>query len=271
MIRFEEVEYVYPTGVKALQGVSLEIKDGEFVGIIGHSGAGKTTLAKLASSLLKPTRGRVLINDLDTRQLPASEAARKVAYVFQNPDMMIFSQTVKDEIAFALRNLGFAEKDIEPRVREALRAVDLDKPLNQAPHTLSFGEKHRLAIASVLVMGSQTLILDEPTTGLDYGRSLMLFETLRTLNAQGKTIVIITHDLDLLGRFANRIIVLEKGMIIREGDALEVLTDTKFLEEHGFMLTHLQIIAKRLGVRDLSPVKLAEAILEKTASSRALE
>ena len=263
MIRFEEVEFVYPTGVRALQGISLEITQGEFIGIIGHSGSGKTTLAKLAASLLKPTKGRVIINGVDSRKLPASEAARTVAYVFQNPDMMIFSHTIKDEVAFALRNLGFAERDIEPRVREALRAVDLDKPLNTPPHTLSFGQKHRLAIASVLVMGSQAIILDEPTTGLDYGRSLMLFETLRVLNAMGKTIIVITHDLDLLGRYASRIIILEKGKIIRDGEALEVLTDTDFLEQHGFMLTQLQRIAKELGVKELNPAKLAEVLLER--------
>ncbi|MGC8836419.1 MAG: energy-coupling factor ABC transporter ATP-binding protein, partial [Infirmifilum sp.] len=122
---------------------------------------------------------------------------------------------------------------------------------------------HRLAIASVLVMGSQAIILDEPTTGLDYGRSLMLFETLRVLNAMGKTIIVITHDLDLLGRYANRIIILEKGKIIRDGEALEVLTDTDFLEQHGFMLTQLQRIAKELGVKELNPAKLAEVLLER--------
>ncbi|QOJ79408.1 ABC transporter ATP-binding protein [Infirmifilum lucidum] len=263
MIRFEDVDFVYPTGVRAIQGVSLSIESGEFVGVIGHSGAGKTTLAKLATSLLKPTRGRVLIDGKDSKSLPASEAARIVSYVFQNPDMMIFSQTVRDEVAFALRNLGFPESEIEKRVQEALRAVDLNKPLDTPPQTLSFGEKHRLAIASVLVMGSRALVLDEPTTGLDYGRSLMLFDTLNALNASGKTIVVITHDLDLLARYASRIIVLEKGRVIRDGSTLDVLGDADFLESHGFMLTHVQQVARRLGVKAITPSKLAEELADR--------
>jgi len=263
MIRFEEVSFTYPTGVRALEKVSLEIGGGEFVGVIGHSGAGKTTLAKLATSLLKPTSGRVLLDGRDTREVPASEAARIASYVFQNPDMMIFSQTIRDEVAFALRNLGFPESEIQRRVEEALRAVDLNKPLDMPPHTLSFGEKHRLAIASVLVMGSRALVLDEPTTGLDYGRSLMLFETLKVLNASGKTVVVITHDLDLLARYASRIIVLEKGRVIRDGGAHEVLGDPDFLEAHGFMLTHVQQVARRLGVRAITPREVADKLVER--------
>lgn len=263
MIRFEDVTFVYPTGAKALDRVSLEIGRGEFVGVIGHSGAGKTTLAKLAAALLKPTEGRVLIDGRDSRSLPASEAARVVSYVFQNPDMMLFSPTIKDEVAFALRNLGFPEREVEERVVEALKAVDLEKPLSTPPHALSFGEKHRLAIASVLVMGAQALLLDEPTTGLDYGRSLKLFETLRQLNASGKAIVVITHDLDLLARFASRVVVLEKGRVARDGSTLDVLTDADFLESSGFMLTQLQQLARRLGVKALTPAELAEKIIER--------
>jgi energy-coupling factor transport system ATP-binding protein len=260
MIVFEKVSYQYPRGPLAIRDVTLEIKKGEFVGVIGHSGAGKTTMAKLAVGLLKPTKGRVLVEGMDTAKTPVSELARKVGYVYQNPDMMLFASSILEEVSFALRNLGYPESEIEERVLRALRAVDLNKPLSASPHALSFGEKHRLAIACVLAVEPDYIILDEPTTGLDYYRCLLLFEVLRKLHQAGRTVIVITHDLDLLARFSTRVIVLERGTVIRDGKPREVLGDVEFLSEHGFVPTHLLQLARRTGSEDLTPEGVARAV-----------
>jgi len=263
MIVFDKVSFNYGDKGFEIKDLSVEIGRGEFIGVIGHSGAGKTTFAKLAVGLLKPISGRVLVDGMDTKTTPVSDLARKVGFVHQNPELMIFSSTILDEVGFALRNLGYPEIRIKDAVGRVLESVDLIKPLNFPPHALSFGEKHRLAIASVLVMEPDVLILDEPTTGLDYGRCLQLFRVLENLHRNGKSVVVITHDLDLLGMFAKRIIVFEKGKIIRDGSTEEVLTDISFLEEKGFIPTQLQRLANMLGVKKLTPQEIAEQIIKK--------
>uniref|UniRef100_A0A7C4FBQ0 ABC transporter ATP-binding protein n=1 Tax=Thermofilum pendens TaxID=2269 RepID=A0A7C4FBQ0_THEPE len=260
MIFFENVSYQYPRGPLAIRDVTLEIRKGEFVGVIGHSGAGKTTMAKLAVGLLKPTRGRVLVDGADTAKTPVSELARKVGYVYQNPDMMLFASSILEEVSFALRNLGYPEGEIEERVLKALRAVDLNKPLTASPHALSFGEKHRLAIACVLAVEPDYIILDEPTTGLDYHRCLLLFEVLKKLHQAGRTVIVITHDLDLLARFSTRVIVLERGTVVRDGTPREVLGDIEFLSEHSFIPTHLLMLAKKTRSDELTPEGIARAV-----------
>ncbi len=269
MIVFENVSFTYPGGVKAIKSVTLTIRDGEFVGIIGHSGAGKTTLAKLAVGLLKPQEGRVLVDGIDTKTAAVSDLAKHVGYVFQNPDLMIFSHTIFDEVAFALRNFGVPEEEIKARVSKALEEVDLGhKPLDTPPYALSFGEKHRLAIASVLVMEPKTIILDEPTTGLDYGRCLKLFEILKRIRDSGRTVVLITHDLDLLARYADRIIVLEAGHVVRDGPAKSVLGDVEFLREHGFVPTQVVLLSKKLGLKSVTPEEIAREIYAKLGEKR---
>jgi energy-coupling factor transport system ATP-binding protein len=260
VIRLEGVRFRYPRGPEAVRGVTLSIEDGEFVGVVGHSGAGKTTLAKLIAGLLKPSEGRVLVDGMDTRFVPASALARKVGYVFQNPEAMLFSATILDEVAFALRNFGFPPGEVEGRVRAALEKVDLRKPLSASPHALSFGEKRRLAIACILAMDPSVVVLDEPTTGLDYARCLSLFETLRKLNEEGRTVIVITHDTDLLARFAERVVVLEAGAVVRDGPSREVLSDVEFLREHGFTPTQLQVLASRLGAPAPTPSAVAETL-----------
>jgi len=266
VIRLEGVRFRYPRGPEAIRGVTLSIEDEEFVGVIGHSGAGKTTLAKLIAGLLKPSEGRVLVDGMDTRSTPASVLARKVGYVFQNPEAMLFSATLLDEVAFALRNFGYPSGEIEGRVRAALERVDLRKPLSASPHALSFGEKRRLAIACVLAMDPSVVVLDEPTTGLDYARCLSLFTTLSKLNEEGRTVIVITHDTDLLARFASRVIVLEEGVVVRDGPAREVLSDVDFLRAHGFTPTQPQILASRLKASAPIPSAVAEALAEAWAS-----
>ncbi len=264
MIELKNVSFTYPNGPKAVDNVSLSIGEGEFVALIGHSGAGKTTLAKLIVGLLKPETGWVKVSGLDTKTTPVSKIAEHVGYVFQNPDLMIFSATIYDEVAFALRNRGYREDEVKKRVVQALKEVDLGhKPLDTPPYMLSFGEKHRLAIASVLATEPDLLILDEPTTGLDYARCLKLMEICERLVRKGRSVLIITHDFGLIAEYAGRVLVMKKGRIIRDGATREVLRDVEFLEKEGFMPLQSTLLARKLGLRALTPRELASAILER--------
>ncbi|MEM3716029.1 MAG: ABC transporter ATP-binding protein, partial [Candidatus Bathyarchaeia archaeon] len=167
MIEVEDVYFTYPNGVEALKGVSLKIYDGEFIAIMGQNGAGKTTLVKHFNGLLKPTRGRVLVDGVDTRHTTVASLARKVGFVFQNPDHQLFSETVEEEISFALRNFGFDENVIRERVEWALNLLDLAQYRKASPFMLSGGERKRVALASVLAWDPDILVLDEPTIGQD--------------------------------------------------------------------------------------------------------
>ncbi|MEM3440310.1 MAG: ABC transporter ATP-binding protein, partial [Candidatus Bathyarchaeia archaeon] len=168
MIEVEGLVFRYPNGFEALRGVDLRIGDGEFVAIMGENGAGKTTLVKHFNGLLKPTGGRVLIDGLDTKGASVAELSRSVGLVFQNPDRQLFSETVRDEVAFALRNFGFSDEIIDKRVKRILRLLDLSEYADTSPFLLSGGERKRVALASVLVWDPKHVVLDEPTIGQDY-------------------------------------------------------------------------------------------------------
>lgn len=249
VIRVEEAGYAYPGGVRALRSVSLEVVEGEFIALMGHNGSGKTTLAKLMNGLLKPTEGRVLVGGRDTRSLSVAECARTVGYVFQNPEHQIFAPTLYDEVAFGPRNLGLPEDEVRRRVMEALEIVDLGKPLDSLPHLFSVGEKHRVAIASVLAMRPKVLILDEPTTGIDFGRSLQIMRILKKLNKeQGVTIILITHDLYLAAEYTDRTVILNRGEVVADGPTGRVLSDTNLLASNGLSPLQVTLLARRLGL-----------------------
>ncbi len=263
LIEVKDLWYKYSQGSDwALRGVSLNIVRGEFIGLIGENGAGKTTLAKHLNGLLKPNRGFVKVLGMDTRRTPTSKIARHVGYVFQNPDSQIFAATIYDEIASGLKKLGYSDEDIAERVEYALKAVDLKKPLTLSPHILSFGERHRLAIATVLAIKPDVIILDEPFAGIDYRRSLQMLQILRKLVEEGHSIILIAHDLQLIGEVADRVIVIKQGFIIRDGDVEEILGDIGFLEENGYTPLQVTLVGIRTGlgryirvedmVRDLS-------------------
>lgn len=244
-----------------LRGVNLEAREGEFLAIIGHSGVGKTTLVKHFNGLLKPVNGCVKILGYDTRKTPVSTLARIVGMVFQNPEAQFFASTIYDEMGFALRKMGLSKEEAEKRIGEALEAVDLRKPLQMSPHLLSFGEKHRLAIASILALKPKVIVLDEPFSGLDYKRSLQLLLVLKKFTEQGGTVVLVAHDLQLISEVADRVLVLSDGKIVREGPTREVLGDVKWLTEHGFIPLQSTLLARELGVAGaVKTSEVAEAI-----------
>lgn len=225
MIEVKGVHFTYPTGVEALKGVSLAIRDGEFVAIMGSNGAGKTTLVKHFNGLLKPSKGEVFVDEVNTRKVSIASLARKVGFVFQNPDHQLFCETAEEEIAFALKNFGFEEATVKSRVTWALNLLGLTQYRQTSPFMLSGGERKRLALASVLAWDPKVVVLDEPTIGQDYQQKEKLRQFIVQLNAQGKTVIVVTHDVEFVADCGPRVVLMAEGKIVADGDAKEILTN----------------------------------------------
>ncbi len=226
MIEVKDIYFTYPTGVEALKGVSLTVRDGEFVAIMGQNGAGKTTLVKNFNGLLKPNRGEVLVDGVSTRSVSVAKLARTVGFVFQNPDHQLFSETVEEEIAFALRNFGFDQARTEKRVDWAVNLLDLVEYRKTSPFMLSGGERKRVALASVLAWDPKVVILDEPTIGQDHRQKENLRQFIVQLNEQGKTVVVVTHDVEFVAECSPRVVLMRDGKTIADGEAKQILTNT---------------------------------------------
>jgi energy-coupling factor transport system ATP-binding protein len=231
MIEVKDLCFSYPNGVEALKGVSLIVQNGEFIAIMGQNGAGKTTLVKHFNGLLKPTKGSVLIDGVDTRKVSVAKLSRKVGLVFQNPDHQLFSETVKDEIAFALQNFGFKENIIKKRVTWALNLLGLAQYEKTSPFMLSGGERKRVALASVLAWNPKILILDEPTIGQDYQQKEKLRQFILQMKTQRKTVVIVTHDVEFVAECNPRIVLMREAKIVADGEASKVLANPEVLTE----------------------------------------
>lgn len=231
MIEVQDLHFTYPSGVEALKGISLTIQNGEFVAIMGENGAGKTTLVKHFNGLLKPTRGKVLVDGVETTKVSVATLARKVGFVFQNPDHQLFSETVEEEIAFALKNFGFSSDIIEKRVTWALNLLGLTQYRKTSPFMLSGGERKRVALASVLAWDPEILILDEPTIGQDYQQKEKLRQFILQMKEQGKTVVIVTHDVEFVAECNPRVLLMRGGKIVADGEAGKVLTDPETLTQ----------------------------------------
>lgn len=225
MIHVENLCFKYPDGSKVLDKLNFNIKKGEFVAVIGQNGAGKTTLLKHFNGLLKPTGGRVLINGLDITKNRTSDLARHIGFLFQNPDHQIFCANVYEEIAFGLKRTGRSNDEIDKLVRKAAETVGLSCSLESQPFTLSKGQRQRVALASVLAMQTEILVLDEPTTGQDYREGVEIMELVSELNRQGKTIVMVTHDMEIVAMYARRVIILKDGSVAEDGPACKVLAN----------------------------------------------
>jgi len=192
---------------------------------MGENGAGKTTLIKHFNGLLKPTIGTVTVDGVDTRSVSVAELSRKVGLVFQNPDNQLFCETVKDEIAYGLKNFGFDEHEIQKRVKWALDFMNLSEYIDASPFVLSGGEKKRVAIASVLVWDPEILVFDEPTIGQDYTQKVKLQRFFSKLKDEGKTVIIVTHDVEFVAECSPRIVLMARGKVTADGSAKAILTD----------------------------------------------
>jgi energy-coupling factor transport system ATP-binding protein len=247
MIEAENVHFSYPSKVEALKGISLTIKDGEFVAIMGQNGAGKSTFVKHFNGLLKPSVGTVKVDGVETTKSSVAALARNVGFVFQNPDHQLFSETVEDEIAFALKNFGFEQHVIEERVTWALNLLSLSQYRKTSPFLLSGGERKRVALASVLAWDPKTLILDEPTIGQDHEQKEKLQQFIMQMQAQGKTVVTVTHDVEFVAECNPRVVLMKEGRIVADGEGKEILTDPAMLELSSIVLPQIAQVFTRLS------------------------
>lgn len=238
-IKIENLKYVYmkngPYEKEALSGINLTIEDGEFVGLIGHTGSGKSTLIQHLNGLLKPSEGTVFLDgqDIFAKETNLKEIRSKVGLVFQYPEYQLFEDTVAKDVAFGPKNYGLDKEEIDSRVRDAVKMVGLSEEiLDKSPFELSGGQKRRVAIAGVLAMNPQILVLDEPAAGLDpYGREQILSE-LRYLHETRKiTVILVSHSMEDIARYAGRIVVMHKGKIVMDGTPAEIFSQSEKLEE----------------------------------------
>jgi energy-coupling factor transport system ATP-binding protein len=225
-LELRDLSHVYAPGtpfeVEALSGVSLFVEQGEVLGIVGGTGSGKTTLVQHMNLLLTPTGGDVLVDGVDARTLKKSELRRRVGLVFQFPEAALFAPTVEEDVAFAPRQLGLEDEEVRERVRESLRAVGAGELAARSPFALSGGEKRRAAIAGVLAMKPEVLILDEPTAGLDPATREELLALILGLRQTGISVVLVSHDLDEVAEVADRVCALHAGKVSATGTPAEV-------------------------------------------------
>jgi energy-coupling factor transport system ATP-binding protein len=248
-IEIKDLHFTYPTGLEALRGVELEIDSGEQVAILGQNGAGKTTLVKHLNGLLQPRRGQVLIGGWDTRQHSVARLARRVGYVFQNPDEQLFSKNVGAEVAFGPKNLGFDGDQLEGRVRDALALTELSDKTETNPYDLSATWRKMVALASILSMDTDVLIFDEPTTGQDAASVARIARVVAELRQRGKTVITITHDIDFCAENFERVVVMAQGKILLDGKANEVLGQEEILRTTYVDPPQLTRLGKRLGFK----------------------
>ena len=251
-IEVRGLKYSYPGMGNVLNGIDLQIREGEFAAIIGQNGSGKTTLAKHFNGLLRPSEGTILCYGRDAADMNVSELGRITGYVFQNPDHQIFASIVRDEITFGPRNYGLSQEEISRNVAEALEAVELQGYEENDPFSLTKGERQRVAVASVLACKPKILVLDEPTTGLDYSQQKSMMELLRSLNAAGHTIIIITHALWVVAEYAHRAIVMYEGSVIMDGTVREVFSEQDELESVGMTPPEIIKLGNAFGKTILS-------------------
>jgi cobalt/nickel transport system ATP-binding protein len=246
--------FQYPDGTKALTDISLQIRRGEFVGLLGSNGSGKTTLLKAMDGLVKDYEGRVQLDNADVRKLLPKEIYRKVGLVFQNPDDQLFAPTVFEDVAFGPINMGFAGDEVDNRVKAALKDVDMEVSAKKSIHNLSFGQKKRICIAGLLAMGHEILLLDEPTAGLDPMGEYKMMDLLTRLNREkGVTVVMATHSVDLVPLFLDRLFILSKGRIVRGGPPEEVFTAPEEMAQVKLRLPQIAELIYRLKREDNMP------------------
>jgi energy-coupling factor transport system ATP-binding protein len=253
MIEFQHVTFVHPNGVRALDDVNLKIEAGETVAVVGENGAGKTTLVKHVTALLKPTTGTVLVDQADTATTSTAQLSRKVGVAFQNPDHQLFSESVKEEMAFALRNFGFSPELVEQRVSRGLRLFGLEQYSESSPLVLSGGEKKRLTLACILAWDPDVVILDEPTVGQDSIQKELLAGTIKMLASTGKTIIVVSHDIEFLWPLQSRVVVMKSGKVLADGPASEVMLNGDLLESARVVQPQLVTFYQALPSRPRSP------------------
>ncbi len=230
VLHVHDLRFSYPDGREALNGVTMHVNPGEKVALVGPNGAGKSTLMLHFNGILKQTGGRIRVDGMDVVKENLGTIRAKVGLVFQNPDDQLFSTTVFDDVAFGPLHMGYPEPEVRRRVQVALDTVGIAGFASRMPHHLSVGERKRVAVATVLAMNPSILVLDEPTAGLDPRGRRSLITLLRDLDA---TMLVSTHDMQLVAELFERTIVLDGGLVVADGPTRELMSNTAFLEAHG--------------------------------------
>ncbi|OGR33466.1 MAG: energy-coupling factor ABC transporter ATP-binding protein [Desulfuromonadales bacterium GWC2_61_20] len=245
MLKIENLHYTYEDGTSALNGIDLEIARGEFLAILGSNGSGKTTLIKHLNGLLRPGRGRVLLDGKAVEKVEDREVFSRIGIVFQDPNDQLFAATVGEDVAFGPTNMGLAADEVQHRVAKALAQVGMADYARKSVHALSHGQKKRICVAGILAMEPQVVILDEPTAGLDPFGVHSLMHLLQDLNKQGITMIMATHVIDLVPLFMSKIAILSHGQVLRYGTPEEVFGDRESLEKAQL---HLPLVAELMHV-----------------------
>lgn len=244
MIEFSNVCFAYDKN-NILENINFTIDDGEFIAIVGRNGAGKTTLMKLFNGLLKPTSGTVTVEGLDTRLARTSELAGHVGFLFQNPDRQICQNTVKAEIEFGLKCILTDKNEIEERCLATMESFGFEG--DKDPFSLSRGERQKVALASVLALSPKIMVLDEPTTGLDYKECMQIMEVIKDLNSRGTTVVMVCHDMELVTDFAQRVLVIGEGGVLADDVCKNVMSNDTVLRRTSIAPPQIAQLAIRLG------------------------
>ena len=248
LLQIQDLDFTYNKGCHALQGIDLTIRQGEMLSIVGTNGAGKSTLSKAICGFVAPQSGSLTLHGQDLNALSIKERADHIGYVMQNPNQMLCKTMIFDEVALGLRNRGVAEEEIRPRVEETLKICGLYPFRNWPVSALSYGQKKRVTIASILVLQPEIILLDEPTAGQDFRHYTEIMEFLRQLNEQGVTVVLITHDMHLMLEYTPRAVVFHNGQIVADRSAAEVLNDPKIVAQASLKETSLYHLSMLCGI-----------------------
>ncbi|MDD6963190.1 MAG: ABC transporter ATP-binding protein [Treponema succinifaciens] len=247
MIECDSVRFGYEKTKDAelIHGISLSIEDGEFVALTGENGAGKSTFSKLLAGILKPSDGKICVNGIDTKKVKNSMLAKTTGFLFQNPDRQLCTYTVRDEITFGQKALKTGtEEEISKRTEKIIERFGFNP--DEAPFSLSRGQRQRLALASIIAVEPKVMILDEPTTGLDYKECMEIMSAVKELNKNGTTVIMVCHDMELVLDFARRMIVLADGKIKADGKTLEIMRSKKILQKASLLPPQIIQIALEL-------------------------
>ena len=245
MIEFRDVHASYDGSAPILKGVSFTIRDGEFVAFVGTNGAGKSTTMRLMNGLLKPDAGQVLIDGVPTRDLRTSELARRVGFLFQNPDSQICCNTVREELLFGFKALGLDGPDADSRVDAIVEEFAFDP--DDDPFLLNRGARQLLALASIVVLAPPVVVLDEPTTGLDYRECVKVMDIIRRIHERGTTVVMVCHDMEVVADYAARCIVMSGGEVVDDAPTFDVLRNRETLERASLVPPQIVELSLELG------------------------
>lgn len=250
ILELENISFSYNEEKQILKNVSFKVNKGDMVSIVGKNGAGKSTISKLICGFYKPTSGKILFNGEDIANKTIKERSEKIGFVMQNPNQMISKSMIFDEVAFGLRVRGYSEDEVKERVYNTLKICGLYPFRNWPISALSFGQKKRVTIASILVLNPEVIILDEPTAGQDFKHYSEIMEFLVELNKQDITIIMITHDMHLMLEYTNNVVVLSDGEKIADDTAINILTNNEVIEKANLKETSLYELAKKCGIKD---------------------